>query len=147
VARALRGRRDLTVITNGIRVAEELAKIPATNIIMPGGTFRREIFSLVGGGCEELLKPLNVRRAFLGAKGFTLTEGLTDVNRDEVVTRRTFVHAANEVIAILDHTKWGHVALASICAPTQLHAIITDRQAPPDLVEAARAQGIQVRLV
>ncbi len=147
VARALGGRRELTVITNGVRVAEELAKIPGISIIMPGGTFRREIFSLVGGDCRELLKPLNVRRAFLSAKGFTLAEGLTDVNRDEVETRRALAEAAKEVIAILDHTKWGHVALAYFCASRQVNVIISDRQAPRNLVKAARAEGIHVRLV
>ena len=147
LAREIRTRRELTVITTGLRTAETFMTNPAINVIMPGGFLRRETFSIVGDYGGDLLKEFHVHRAFLGAKGFTLEEGLTDVSPQEVELKRALVAAAAEVIGLIDHTKWGQVALASFCALDRVTAIITDRRAPLPLVEAARAQGVQVYLV
>ena len=147
LAKAVRERRELTVITNSLRSAQELAFSPNLTVIMPGGIVRREAFSLVGMWSPDLLKQFNIARAFMGAKGFTLAEGLTDVHPDEVALKRAIVGIAREVIALIDHTKWDHVALGSFCSVEKLSIIITDRAAPRKLVEAARARGIQVVLV
>ena len=65
----------------------------------------------------------------------------------EVALKRAIVGSAKEVIALIDHTKWNQVALASFCSIKKLSTIITDREAPRKMVEQARARGIQVMLV
>ncbi len=147
LARQVRERRELTVITNSIRSAEELATYPNLTVIMPGGIVRREAFSLVGMWSADLIQQFNIRCAFMGARGFTLEEGLTDVNPDEVALKRAIVGVAKQVIALIDHTKWNQVALASFCSPEQLSIIITDKRAPRIQVEQTRARGLQVLLV
>jgi len=144
LARFLRDRRELTVVTNGMRVAMELAGRPGITVLMPGGTVRWEAFSLVGAWGEAILRQVNIQKAFVGAKGLTLEEGLTDVNPEEVRMKRALVEAAKEVIAILDHTKWGRVAFATFCPLERVRLVITDDQAPPDLVEAVRRRGVEV---
>lgn len=144
LARCVRDRRELTVITNSLRSAQELALYPNITVIMPGGILRREAFSLVGMWSADLLQQFNVGRAFMGARGFTLQEGLTDVNPDEVALKRAIVQVAKEVIALIDSSKWNQIALASFCALEQLAAIITDKRAPRAMVEQARARGLQV---
>ena len=52
--------------------------------------------------------------------------------------------ACRKVIAVIDATKWGRVGPASFARPQDLHSIITDQQAPADLVHQARDLGIQV---
>lgn len=147
LARALRNRRELTVVTNGIRVAMEFAGRPGITVLMPGGIVRWEAFSLVGTWGETILQKVHIQRAFVGAKGLTLTEGLTDVNNDEVRLKRAIVNAAKEVIAIVDHTKWGRVAFATFCPLERVRLVISDVKAPPELVEAMRQRGIEVWLV
>lgn len=147
LAKQLRERHELTVITNSLRSAQELVISPHLTVIMPGGIVRREAFSLVGMWSTDLLQRFNIGRAFVGARGFTLEEGLTDVHPDEVALKRAIVEIAKEVIALIDHTKWNQVALASFCSTDKLSTIISDRQAPRKLVEAARARGIEVILV
>lgn len=146
LARNLRDRRGLTIITNSLSSAQELATAPQLTILMPGGVVRSESLSLVGTWSADLLSRVNIGRAFMGARGFTLAEGLTDVNPDEVVFKRAVAEMAKEVIALIDHSKWDQVALASFCSVERLSTIITDRQAPRAAVEAARALGIQVLL-
>jgi len=144
LARFLRDRRELTVLTNGIRVAMEFAGRPGITVLMPGGMLRWEAFSLVGTWGEDLLRRMHIHKAFVGAKGLTLEEGLTDVNPEEVRLKQAIVETAKEVIAILDHTKWGRVAFATFCPLERIRLVITDVQAPSELVEAVRRRGVEV---
>lgn len=147
LARQVADRRELTVITNSIRSAEELVTHPNLTVIMPGGIVRREAFSLVGMWSADLIQQFNIGRAFMGARGFALKEGLTDVNPDEVALKRAIVNVARQVIALIDHSKWNQVALASFCSIEQLTTIITDKRAPRKMVHEAEARGLQVVLV
>jgi len=147
IARHLRARRELTVVTNGMRVASELAGQPSITVLMPGGAVRWEAFSLVGTWGSLMLRQLNIQKAFVGAVGFTLTEGLTDVNAQEAEIKTAMLASAKEVIGVFDHTKWNRVAMATFCPTDRLRLVISDEQAPADAVAAVRARGVEVRLV
>ena len=147
IARHLKARRELTVVTNGIRVATELAAQPSITVLMPGGAVRWEAFSLVGKWGTIMLRQLNIQKAFVGAVGFTLEEGLTDVNAEEAELKRAMVATAKDVVGVFDHTKWNRVAMATFCPTNRLRLVISDDRAPIDSVKAARDLGIDVRLV
>ena len=147
LARVLSTYNELTVVTNGIRIGMELAGRPGINVLMPGGTLRYEAFSLVGGWGEEIFKHIHIKHAFVGAMGFTLNEGLTDVNSEEVKIKSAMVEKAKDVIAIFDHTKWQKVSFATFCSLDQVRLIITGRQAPEDMVMQVRSLGVEVWLV
>jgi DeoR family transcriptional regulator of aga operon/DeoR family fructose operon transcriptional repressor len=147
IARHLKARRELTVVTNGIRVAMELAGQPSITVLMPGGAVRWEAFSLVGKWGSMMLRQLNIQKAFVGAVGFTLEEGLTDVNAEEAELKKAMVLSAKDVIGVFDHTKWNRVAMATFCPTDRLHIVISDDRAPAQAVAAARALGVDVRLV
>jgi DeoR/GlpR family transcriptional regulator of sugar metabolism len=144
IAKRIKDRRDLTVVTNGICIALEFIDSPHITVVMPGGILRRDAVSLVGELGEEVLAKFNVQKGFFGAKGVTLEEGLTDVDTYEVQLKRAMVRAAKEVIAIVDHTKWGHVGFVSFVSIDQVDCIITDDGAPPDMVAALREAGVDV---
>lgn len=144
VARRIKDRRELTVVTNGIRIALEFMDSPHITVVMPGGILRRDAVSLVGELGEEVLAKFNVQKGFFGAKGVTLEEGLTDVDNYEAQLKRAMVRAAKEVIAIVDHTKWGHVGFVSFASIDQVDKVITDDKAPPDMVAALRGAGVDV---
>lgn len=147
LARCVSDRRELTVITNSIRSAQELVTYPNITVIMPGGIVRREAFSLVGMWSADLIQQFNIRCAFMGARGFTLEEGLTDVNADEVALKRAIVTVAKQVVALIDHSKWNQVAMASFCSLEQLSIVITDKHAPRAITDRTKARGVQVVLV
>lgn len=147
VAKRIKDRRELTVVTNGIRIALEFVDSPHITVVMPGGILRRDAVSLVGELGEEILAKFNVQKGFFGARGVTLEEGLTDVDSYEVQLKRAMVRAAKEVIAIVDHTKWGQVAFASFAFVDEIDKVITDDRAPSDLVAALRQRGVKVLFV
>jgi DeoR/GlpR family transcriptional regulator of sugar metabolism len=150
VARHLKARgrwSQLTVVTNGLRIASELAGHPGINVLMLGGRVRWEALSVVGQLGDGLFGRINVQKAFLGAAGFTVESGLADATEEEAQIKAAMVTAAREVIAIVDHTKWGHTAVATFCPTDRINMVIADDGAPNTMVEDLIGRGIEVRLV
>jgi DeoR/GlpR family transcriptional regulator of sugar metabolism len=145
VAKQLRQRggwRSLTVITNGLRIAEELAGQDGVTILVPGGTMRWEALSVVGPWGDGFFRRINIARAFLGAAGFTIQAGLTDATEEEAQIKRAMVASSMEVTAIVDHTKWGRAALATFCRTDRLARVVTDGPARGDMADALASAGI-----
>ncbi len=150
VARQLKirgGWSQLTVVTNGLRLAAELAGHPGIIVLMLGGRVRWEALSVVGQLGDGLFSRINVQKAFLGAAGFTLESGLADATDEEAQIKRAMVGSAREVIAIVDHTKWERAAFATFCHTDQISTVLTDRRAPSAMVGALTDRGIDVRIV
>jgi DeoR/GlpR family transcriptional regulator of sugar metabolism len=150
VARHLKARggwSQLTVITNGLRIASELAGHPGIIVLMLGGRVRWEALSVVGQLGDGLFSRINVQKAFLGAAGFTLESGLSDATDEEAQIKRSMVAAAREVIAIVDHTKWERAAFATFCPTDQVGIVLTDEGAPAEMMRALAGRGVDVRLV
>ena len=150
VARQLKARSgwsQLTIITNGLRIAFELAGQPGITVLMLGGRVRWEALSVVGQLGDGLFDRINVQKAFLGAAGFTVESGLSDATDEEAQIKRSMVSAAREVIAIVDHTKWERAAFATFCSTEQIGLVLTDAAAPAGMVDELRRRSIDVRLV
>ena len=147
MARHLKGNRTwhaLTVVTNSLRIASELAGHTGVTVLMLGGRVRWEALSVVGPLGAGIFRRISVQKAFIGAAGFTVDTGLSDAIEEEAQLKRTMVAAAREVYAVLDHTKWGRVASAAICRTDRLTGILTDSEAPAGMVAALRETGIEV---
>jgi DeoR/GlpR family transcriptional regulator of sugar metabolism len=149
MARHLKARGGwvhLTVITNGLRIATELAGHRGITVAMPGGFVRWEALSVVGPLGGGLLERVNIQKAFMGAAGYTLETGLSDATEEEAQIKRLIVAAASEVVALIDHTKWGRSAFATFCATDRLTAVVTDEGAPTDIADELRRRRIAVHI-
>jgi DeoR/GlpR family transcriptional regulator of sugar metabolism len=147
IARHLKDRRELTVVTNGLFIALEFLDSPDVTVIMPGGALRAASASLVGDQGACILERYHVQRGFFGAGGFTLEEGLTDTNQYEVELKQRMVERSKEVTAVIDSSKWGQVTFAALASVDQLDRVIADDAAPSDMVAALAERGIEVTLV
>ncbi len=113
IAQCLKDRRYLTVVTNGLAVAQELLDAAGIDVIVIGGRLRRDTASLVGAIGLDLLDHVNLQKGFFGSHGITVEEGLTDVSADEAELKRYVVKVCREVIAVVDRTKWGRAGVSS----------------------------------
>jgi DeoR/GlpR family transcriptional regulator of sugar metabolism len=138
------GVRDVTVITNGIYTALELLDRPDITAILTGGMLRSTASSLTGLTGQQMLSHINGLKGFLGAKGITVENGLTDASIHEVQTKMAMVERCQEVTAVLDASKFGVVSLATFAPLALLRRVITDRDAPAEAVAALRSKGIEV---
>lgn len=137
---------SLTVVTNGIRIATELAGQRGIVVLMPGGRVRWEALSVIGPLGGSIYRKVNIQKAFVGAAGFTLESGLSDAMEEEAQIKRSMVANAHQVVAIVDHTKWGRAASATFCRTDRIATVLTDHEASDEMVLALRHLGIEVQL-
>lgn len=143
---ALSRKHDLTVVTNSLAIAQALLEVTGITTVMPGGILQRDTVSLIDVAGLEFLQRFNIRMGFFGAHGLTMQEGLTDVSAAEAEVKRELVKMCHQVIAILDSTKFGRVGLASFASVEDLAGIVTDKDAPDDMVEALKSTGVEVTI-
>ena len=136
--------QSLTIVTNSIRLATETASRPDVVVLLMGGRVRGRSLSLVGQLGDSVLQRVNVHKAFVGAAGFSLEEGLTETTEEEAQIKRVMVAAAREVYALIDNSKWGRVASATFCRTEGLTGVFTDADAPPEMVRALEDKGVEV---
>jgi DeoR family transcriptional regulator, fructose operon transcriptional repressor len=145
IARELHRHRNLTVVTNALSVASELASSDL-EIILTGGQLRRGVLSQVGPIAEQAIASLHVDKLFLAANGIHLTKGITTPNIIEARTKRAMVDNAKEVFLVADHSKFGRVTLGRVCGVDRVHAVVTDAALPDRFVTAFAARGLRLHL-
>lgn len=146
IARALRNFRNLTIVTNAVNIAAELSGANA-EVILTGGTLRKNSFSLVGPIAEETLRRLNADILFLGVDGFDVQYGLSTPNILEAKVNRVMVEVAKRTVAVCDSSKFGRRSLSLIVPPSSLQEVITDRGVPKSDLRALKKARIEVTLV
>ena len=139
--------KPLTVITNGLNVATELADLPHIRVIMIGGILRQMSYSTVGPQAEQLLRGLNADRLFLGVDGLDPDIGLTTPDVLEAQLNALMIRVAREVTAVTDSSKFYRRSLSLIAGLSDVHRIITDDKADPKLVGDLRSRNIEVMVV
>lgn len=146
IARALKGKRNLTVLATSLRAALELASQPAIQVIIVGGKLRASELSMTGHLAEQTLRTFHVDKAFIGVGGITVESGLTEFNFDEAGTKRAMIERARQVIAVADHTKFGKVMLTQVAPIDQLDLLITGTELDEVQKRAFEEAGVNMLL-
>jgi DeoR family transcriptional regulator, aga operon transcriptional repressor len=146
-ARALAGRTGLTILTNALNIAAELAVRPNLRLVVTGGIARAASFELVGPITEQVLSQHNVDIALVGVDGVDVAAGFSTHDGIEARSNEVLVERSRTAIVLADSTKLGRVAFARICSLGAVSMLITDSGADPAAVAALRDAGLVVRLV
>ena len=139
--------QNLTVITNAVNIAMELAGLPGVNLTLTGGLLLPDFFALVGPLAEQSLHQMYVAKAFVGVTGLSPEYGLTGPNQLEALTHRVTLQRAQRTIILADSTKLGRVALHHIAPITAMHVLVTDANASTELLGKLKALGIETHEV
>jgi DeoR/GlpR family transcriptional regulator of sugar metabolism len=126
VAKKLRGRKDLTVITNALNIALLLGAEPGIEVIVTGGEFKPPTLSLTGQKAADFFKGLHVQKLFLATAGISLKAGLTYPSISDLVVKKAMIDAAEKTYLVADSTKMGKASFASLGALSLIDYIITD---------------------
>jgi len=143
LARLLKGRDDVTVVTNSLRAAAELAG-DGPRLILIGGELRRRSQTIVGSLTRGTLSSLHLDKAFMGTMGLSLKEGMTTTDPDEAFTKELVMERAARVILLTDSSKVGEVTFAHAGGIASIHTLITDRGADEAFIEALREKNVDV---
>jgi DeoR family transcriptional regulator of aga operon len=147
VARELVERQRLTVVTNALNIASEMAVRPNLKLVVTGGTARPESYELVGPLAEQALSRLRLDIVFIGVDGIDGEAGCTTHHEVEAHTDLALIERARHVVVVADSSKIGRAAFAQICPIDRVGELITDRGAGVRSLHALRQAGISVLAV
>jgi len=143
VAQQLRARTGLTVVTNALTIAMELARSKVRTIVT-GGELRGQTYELVGPLAEPVMSQIHLDLVFVGVDGLSVLGGLTTHNPVEAWTNRALIERSSRAIVVTDHTKLGRKTFAQIAPITVVDVLITDNEAGSDEIAEFERDGISV---
>src|SRR5579864_1676306 len=148
VARNIRNRRNLRVVTNAINIAMELCNCEGLQTFVTGGFVQwAGSFSLVGHAAIDSLKDVYMDRVFVSVCGIDLARGITVIEPEEALTFRTMIQQSKHIVVVTDSTKIGMVTPSLICPIANVNMMITDTDATDKVIAPFVERGIDVRRV
>ncbi len=142
----LQDRHNLTVITNGIDIGRELARDPSNTVILLGGILRPDGSAITRPTDESILKDLHIKTAFISSSGFSIEEGLTEVDLHEAQFKGTMITSAGRLVALIDSSKFGKVDLTRCARIEQVGHIFTDNNLSMEWREKLSKAGVTFSL-
>ena len=142
IARNIRDRQNVTVVTNDYQIARELEASPSIQTILLGGIVKKGYHCVVAINGRSILDTLNVDKAFMGTNSLSLKHGACVADIMLAETKRGMVEHASQVIIVCDYSKLNNTSLAQFTAADRIDTVVVDRL--PDDVQAYRNAGIQV---
>ena len=128
IAKALKEKKKLTVITNSVEIIVELFDMPEWSVISTGGVSREKSFALVGPHTDRMIQSYHVDKAIISCKGLSLEAGITDSDEQDANSKKMMLGSAKERILVADSSKFGEIAFTKVAEWTDLTKIVTDRK-------------------
>jgi DeoR family transcriptional regulator of aga operon len=146
IARELKDRTGITIITNAINIAWELAS-SKIDLILIGGNLREGSFSLVGPIAETCLQNLTANKYFMSVDGVDLEFGFTTPNLYETRLAQKMMAVSQSVMVVTDYTKFGKRRMGVIAPVKAVQAIITNKELVLDYQKKISDIGVALHLV
>lgn len=144
IAKALKRHRGITVVTNAVNIAAELADAEDVQVVVIGGVMRPKSYELIGPLAESVIDKLNIAKMFLGVDGVSPEHGFTMHSELEARIAQRLIERSADVYAVMDHSKWRKAALFTIVPLRGVTGIVTDRRPEPEFEEACEAHRLRV---
>ena len=126
IAKNIKGKKGLTIITNSLEIAIELLDVPDCKVISTGGEIVSTAFGLVGHVTDKTIRSYYVDKAIISSKGFDLEKGFTDSDERHANNKRSMLESARVKILAIDSSKFDRVSFAKIGDLRDVTMIVTD---------------------
>ncbi len=144
----LRGKRGLTVITNGLRTTHLLESLlPNVTVICTGGILREVSSTFVGPTAERFFREFNVQKLFLSGIGFTIETGVTDPQMIDTQVKRAMIAAAEQSIVLMDASKFGVRSFTPVISLQEMTCMVTDARLPSSFQQKLTDMNVDLRIV
>lgn len=147
VARGIRHRKNITVVTNAVNIAMELSHRSDLKIFMAGGFLSTDWFALVGAAAIQSVSEMFVDKIFIGGDGIHPEHGITTNYPDQAAIHRQMLKQARYRVVVADHRKLGITGTTLICPINELDLLITDKGATKAMLAPFLAKGLKVQKV
>lgn len=144
IAKNLKQKKHLTIITNSIEILLELSDVTDWNIIDTGGTLKGDSMSLVGKKATDNIERYNADKVFLSCKGIDMKKGVTEGNDETGSIKQSMIESSSKVYLTVDSTKFDKIAFSTICPLSRIDVIITDKKPEEKWITLLGEKGIEI---
>ena len=142
VAKQLKDKKNLTVITYSVEVVAELSDAETFTIICPGGQLRHGSLAFEGYQVPQTLSKYHVDKAILSCKGIDPNAGMTDSAESHALAKQAMIHSAKQIILALDDSKFDKVSFIKIAPLDVLDILVTNKKPENDWLKTFQDQGV-----
>lgn len=128
VIKQLKDKRDLTIITNSVKVLLELQDRPDWTVLSTGGALKKGALALYGSSAEKMIGAYHVNTAICSCKGIDLTLGITDSNENDSLIKKAMLCSAERRIIAIDSEKFDKKSFVKVCDISDADVIVTDSE-------------------
>jgi DeoR/GlpR family transcriptional regulator of sugar metabolism len=144
---AMRASSVITLVTNSHPIAQEVLNWPAPNLTILGGLYLPDYQATVGPQTISQLRDLTADKVFLGTDGLTLNLGVTTANILMAQVDQLMAERSRQIILVTDSSKFGRAGFVPVQPVRAFHTIITDIDAPEEMIASIQREGVEVILV
>ncbi len=124
----LKDKKNLTIITNSVKVLLELADKPDWTVLSTGGMLKKGALSLGGSSAEKMINSYHVDTVVISCKGLDMSFGVTDSNENDCRIKQAMLESAERRILALDSEKIDKKSFIRICSLADIDIIATDSE-------------------
>lgn len=143
IAKAIKNKERITIVTNSIEVIIELSDVSDWNIISSGGKLKEGYLALTGPQSVQGLGSYNVKMAIISGKGFDFERGLSDSNEEFAQPKQMMFKTAKTRIVAVDKTKFDKVAFSKIVDFSDIDIVVTDEKPDERWLTMFQEKGIK----
>ncbi|MCP1102199.1 DeoR/GlpR family transcriptional regulator of sugar metabolism [Aequitasia blattaphilus] len=142
VAKALKEKSNLTIITNSIEIIIELLDKKDWSVLSTGGLSKEGTYALVGPQTDKMLQSYHVDIAVISCKGIDMKAGVTDTDELHSNNKRTMLNSAKKKVLAIDGTKFDQIGFTTIGELSDIEYVVTDKQPEERWKSFFEAEGI-----
>lgn len=139
--------KDLGIVTNDIKIADELCAVEHLEVIVLGGILRKYLYTLFGSFTIDFLEQIKVNKFFLAADAVSKENGISNANIEEVSIKKLMIQNSQNVILVADSTKFSTDAFCKVCGWEKINNIITDDKISDDYIKFFKEININCQIV
>lgn len=143
IAKTIKEKKDITVITNSLEIAIELLENPDCTVISTGGVTSRGSFALVGPLTDRAIRSYYVDKAIVSSKGIDLKAGFSDSDDRHANNKTTMLRCAKQKILAVDSSKFNKIAFSKIGDLKDIDMIVTDKKPDEEWLRKLDELGVE----
>ncbi len=130
VARRLAGRKNLTAITNGMDIVNEMVRNEGQRVFSVGGEYSESNRSFRGPLAEQFVRQFNADKLILNATSIDLERGLIcTASPENAAVQKAMIEVSGRVIVVADFSKFTKSSLSVTARFDDISVIVTDEKA------------------
>lgn len=144
VVKQLKNKKNLTIITNSVKILVEVSDMPDWTVLSTGGLLKKDALSLTGSSAEKMINSYHVDTAICSCKGLDMELGVTDSNEGDSLIKQAIFAAAEKRILALDSEKFDKKSFVKVCGLGEIDVLVTDTKPSPQWVSFCHEKQIDL---